>query len=350
MALSVFLLTQGIFALCFVMASDGEYANFVARWDGVQYSRIARDGYPIGDPTDPVWAFYPLYPSLVKLFSLATTISPSISAPIVSVLAAAAAVVCLFHLLERSLDRASAIVVVALLCTWMAAPVMQMDYTESLALLLLVLATDLLLRRNYAGLMLVLVFLSLCRPILIPFAFMGAGHGLVLLRRGVTDARWLTPILVSVCVALAGVWPVTAGYLSGEPNVYLNAMASWAAPGEPRSWAAMAINYGAPGWILMAILTLTLVWAAARLVPRAFPVELRAWMVAYPLYIAIATYMSGSIVRYLIFGFPAAVMFSPLASKGPKGIFVLGIMGIAGFALGIYWITHFVGGDAGPIP
>ncbi|TQN45252.1 hypothetical protein FHX52_4491 [Humibacillus xanthopallidus] len=73
-------------------------------------------------------------------------------------------------------------------------------------------------------------------------------------------------------------------------------------------------------------------------------------MVAYPLYIAIATYMSGSIVRYLIFGFPAAVMFSPLASKGPKGIFVLGIMGIAGFALGIYWITHFVGGDAGPIP
>ena len=54
---------------------DPGLGDMFGLWDGVWYQRIAQDGYPVPLPVDAdtgrvtysAWAFYPLYPYLVKL-------------------------------------------------------------------------------------------------------------------------------------------------------------------------------------------------------------------------------------------------------------------------------------------
>ena len=54
--------------------ADPNLGDMFGLWDGVWYERIVRDGYPVPLPVDAdngrvtysAWAFYPLYPYLVK--------------------------------------------------------------------------------------------------------------------------------------------------------------------------------------------------------------------------------------------------------------------------------------------
>ena len=91
-----------------------------------------------------------------------------------------------------------------------------------------------------------------------------------------------------------------------------------------------------------------MIWVAVRVISG--PVELRAWAAAYPLYILAGTYMSGSIVRYLLLGFPAALAWAPLANIGVAGRTGLALVAASGVALGVAWVHYFVGGAGGPIP
>ena len=53
---------------------DPNVADILGGWDGVWYQRIAQTGYPVPLPADPdtglltysEWAFYPVFPFLVR--------------------------------------------------------------------------------------------------------------------------------------------------------------------------------------------------------------------------------------------------------------------------------------------
>jgi hypothetical protein len=71
----------------------------------------------------------------------------AVVAPTLSLLLGAAAVTVMFRLINQGSGRFAASATVLLTCTYMAAPAMQIAYTESLALLLI--CTALLLLRNH---------------------------------------------------------------------------------------------------------------------------------------------------------------------------------------------------------
>src|SRR5690349_13729254 len=152
-------------------ASPG-YFTVITNWDGQWYQRIATGGYRLpsagsGDTAHTLWtwAFPPLFPATVSALMWFTGLSFGVSATILNTLAGAVAMLILFTLLDRRGGRGLAVAGVPLLCLFPTAPLLQMAYSESLALLLLVLTFWLLQRRSYGLAIVAVLLLSLTRII-----------------------------------------------------------------------------------------------------------------------------------------------------------------------------------------
>src|SRR4029077_1161515 len=98
-----------------------------------------------------------------------------------------------------------AVVAVVGVCTFISAPVLQMTYTESLALLLVVLNLVLIRARHYWWVALTLVLLALTRNVVVAMAPVLVAHGGV---RGWNERdafpmrqRWLLGGLTAMSVA-----------------------------------------------------------------------------------------------------------------------------------------------------
>ncbi len=340
--LGLFALTQAVAALVVHIASQGRYVSFVSRWDGAAYLSIAEKGYGAGDGI--AFGYYPLYPLLVRALHAATTLPVDVIAPALNLTASAAALVVLHRLVDRNLGEHAARVVVLLTCTWMAAPVLQMAYTEGLGLLLLGLAFTFLLRGKYGALMAVMPLLALSRALMPAFAAVVVVHAARAWRaERERTSRLLIVVLVSG--ALTFLWPVVVGIVTRDPLHYFTMMNTL-----PRSWAIFLRELGPAGSAVGLVGLLTLVWVAVRAVPPRTPTELRAWIVAYPLFIAFGTLPSGSIVRYLLFAFPMTLVFvGPDGGRRPSRL-VLGAVAVAGMLLQGVWLVHFVGSTLGPAP
>ena len=103
------------------------------------YHEIAELGYPDPIPTDPVtgkvvqnpWAFYPMFPMLSRLVMRATGANFYVAGALLSTVVGAIAVVLMFRLVDRAAGRWSAIVATVATSTWVAALVLQTDYSEA---------------------------------------------------------------------------------------------------------------------------------------------------------------------------------------------------------------------------
>jgi hypothetical protein len=166
------------------------YGSVASSWDGGWYLRIASHGYPTTIPRDPgghalqnQWGFYPLYPFIVGAIMGITGAGFMVAAPTLSLLLGAGAVIVMFRLVNQGSGRLAASATVLLTCTYMAAPAMQIAYTESLALLLVCSALLLLRNRRYGWLVLVLAMLALTRGVALAFVPVLAVHGICRYRR-----------------------------------------------------------------------------------------------------------------------------------------------------------------------
>ena len=132
-------------------------------WDGVWYERIVRDGYPVPLPVDAdtgrvtysAWAFYPLYPYLVKGVML-TGMPFAVAGGVLNLVLAGVAAVLIWAVLRSGVhaDRQPqrerlALVAACLWCFYPTTAVMLKPYTEALAVALVAGALLLLVRRSY---------------------------------------------------------------------------------------------------------------------------------------------------------------------------------------------------------
>ena len=102
-----------------------------ARWDGTWYIRIASQGYHrVGS-----WAFFPLYPWLLRSTADATDGQYVVAGMILSIAAALAAAAVLYVLVEDDYGRRVALWSVTLLAFFPTSIFLQAVYTESLFLL-----------------------------------------------------------------------------------------------------------------------------------------------------------------------------------------------------------------------
>jgi len=340
-------------------ASPG-YGSVASNWDGQWYLRIASNGYPSAIPRDPSghalqnqWGFYPVYPLITGAIVHISGLSAVVVAPILSVLLGAAAVTVMFRLINEVSGRFAASATVLLACTYMAAPAMQIAYTESLALLLVCTTLRLLRHRRYGWLIPVLVTLALTRAVALAFLPVVLAHGISRYRRRSVEPfpvqdRWRIFGLAGLTVAVTALWPAIAAMTTGDPGAYTQTMSSWGSTGKLRvvaefpvfAWSEGALGVG----ILLGVVTLIAV-LVLRKGARAWGPEVRSWAGFYPLYLLLATGPGTSNVRHLFLAFPLLWPFPGEATtKADRGrrLAVVGILAVCGLLTQWVWVSQFL--------
>lgn len=341
--------------------ADPGYSLIAANWDGQWYRRIAAVGYPLHLPVGPdghvsmnTWAFYPLYPLAVALLSRLSGAAFTAVAPVLSLALGAVAVLCLYRLLRGTTSRLTASATTLLTCTFMAAPALQLDYTESLALLLVCASLMLVRQRRYAGFAVVALALALTRPIALALVPVVVAHWLARHRCRDRDPftpadRWRVGLLVPWCAAVTGLWPLIAAVATHNSSAYLQTMAAWKsyrANIPVLSWLGYVWRGdGVAGLLLCAVASALLVLVVRRPAARAWGTEVRTWAWAYPAYLFMAAAPGPSIIRYLLLAFP--LMWPLPETDGfrtatPAKRAALPVLALTGLLLQWVWISHFV--------
>ncbi len=338
----------------------GSYWGSLDNWDGQWFRAIAENGYPVppvveGDHlAQSEWAFLPLYPMLMRAVHWLTGLPFHISGWLLSICFGAGAMVLIYRLAFSRMGRFGASAMIACLCAFPTAVLMQVGYPESLALLLLACALTALRVRRYGLVLLCAIFLALTRPIVLPLAVVVAVHGLMRVRnegRGfaMRDRVYLAGVAVATA-SLLGLWPLLADLMSGHPNTYLDTLAAWPvnvnSKGVFGGWfGSMAALTTAGVAALFTIFFVALL--AMRKAGRLWGTELRTWLFVYPLYLFAATRPSPSIIRYLMLAiapmWPFVETSTTMAFGQSTRSLRAGILGVVlsvELFAGYLWTTH----------
>jgi hypothetical protein len=304
------------------------YWDLANCWDGSWYQRTVDRGYPAQLPLDAfgavepnAWAFYPLFPRVTRLVAQLTELTWTPAATLVTVSCAAGAVVVMRSLLVPLVGPQLALWTVALFCFFPSAPVLQLPYAESPAILLLVTAFWLLQRRQYGWVVPVLLLIGLARPIAVPMALVLTVH-LVLDLRTTRNLRCSSgPLTAWLASGVAVVeWPLVAWHGTGVPDAYTRTMAGWRTPHEVvplRPW--LTFSEQMLGQVVGPLLLLAAValfgWWLARPGAAIIGTELRVWCGAYLLYLLAVLDSFTSLPRYLLPLFPLGTLLAAHSSS-----------------------------------
>jgi hypothetical protein len=339
------------------LVDPASYLHVIANWDGQWYRQIAAHGYPSHVPAihgvlqQNAWAFYPGYPALVRLV-MSTGASFGLAASIVSLSCGAAAMCLLYALLLGRCGRDVAALTVLALCSAPAAPIFQAAYTESLALLLVLLGLWALERRRYGVLASAGVALALTRPIAPALLVVIVGC-LVLRGRGPDSEPWLDgerrrAVLSATAIALAIlVWPVTTAVALGSTDAYVQTQRAWAtvAGNPPDTWL-QSLAHGAPPARWLVVLAVVGLVVAVAVRARRWPLPVRIWTVTYPLLILAVTPPTASVIRFSVLAgavwWPAPEAAARIRSRAVLVPVMLAVV-VAGVVLQWWWLrTYFV--------
>ena len=306
-----------------------QYAGLM--WDASWYRQIAESGYPSTLPMEAfnghvaqnAWAFFPLFPALVRGLMIVTTGPWYVLAPITATVLGAAAMLVIHRLVVIGAPRAVAaypalpLVTVLLVSVFPSSVVLQTGYTESLALLLIAGTLAALVGRRYWLTALLVLALGFTRAVALPMALVVVVHAFVRwrnTRRGSDrftrrDAAGLGGL--AAAAAVSGVaWPTICGWVTGVPDGYLQTQSAWRGNHtvEPLIPWGYASRFWFGAWaplvlVVAAIVVLTLVLSpsASRLGP-----ELRTWSPAYLGYLVAVIEPGTSLFRFLLLAFPMA--------------------------------------------
>jgi hypothetical protein len=334
------------------------YLGLITNWDGQWYERIATLWYHLPQPGDPgakdalkAFAFPPGFPAVVGALMAVTGLSFGVSVTVVNLVAGGAAMVVLFALLERTAGRFVASAAVLLTCCFVAAPLFQAAYSESIALLLVCTVLLLVARRRYGWAVAAVLLLSLTRLVTPPLAIVVMVHaGLRFgnraqdpIRRG--EAAWMTTLAV-VSLASVSLWStITSAITSGVKDTGASrGSVSGVVAGGRFGWFTNAYEHiGWIGVVGLALLVVLLVALALSPLTRTWGVEVRTWCAIYPIYLLFVAGVHTGMLRYLLLAFPLALLLvgSPQPGTIPRRrAAVVAAACVIGLALQIPWVTH----------
>lgn len=313
------------------------YGTIVGLWDAGWYSEIAQHGYPHELPRDPYtgdlqqnpWAFYPLFPVLTRLVMGLTGAPFALAGATLSLLLGGAAAVVIGTTLRDHVGPRAALAAVVVWATCAPSPVLQVAYTESLAILLLALVLRFLDREQWWAAAGCAFLTGLARPIAVPLGVVALVAVVVRWRRRADrpiQRREGTGMLAALAgCGLAGLtWPLVAWLGTGVRTAYTDTMATWRhgqniVPLTPwvgiSEWFFRGAGSTAARLALAAIVALLLGLALGPWAARLGPV-LRTWILAYPFYLAVVLDPGTSVIRYLLPCFPWAVIAVDGAWRG----------------------------------
>ncbi len=350
--------------------ADPSVGDLVGLWDSVWYRRIVEDGYPVPLPVDAdngritysAWAFYPLYPYLVKAVMVTGLPFEAAGVAVNLVLGAVAAV--LIHALLRSTYHAGrqpqrerlALVAACLWCFYPTTAVLLKPYTEALAVTLVALALLFLVRRHYLLVAAVALPLGFTRGVAPAVGFAVLIHLVVRWREeravGVRPlaGQWPKVVVMLGALAVSAVaWPAVAGLATGVPTAFFDVQAAWGqkpAEGPFVLWFEWAWDAkGIFGVVVLVALAATYVALVLGRHGRWLSIEMRAWALAYPFFLFAVVRPITSMWRFLLLDIPLAALVASVAMRTANGQRVVphwrrrvGVV-VALLVVGIAWWT-----------
>ncbi|HET6667661.1 MAG TPA: hypothetical protein VFG98_10310, partial [Intrasporangium sp.] len=211
-----------------------------------------------------------------------------------------------------------------------ASVTLQLAYTESLAMLLLVAYLLALARERWLVAAGIVVLVGLTRPIAVPLGIVT----LVALwlrwrareNRPIERQEYAAGLASLVACGVAGLlWPAIAWWSTGERSAYTDTMGAWRGSGvvEPFApWLGMSRYVFGEAWGPVWLVVVPLVILAMVVGPwaRGLGMQLRTWSVAYPAYLAAVLDPFTSIFRYLIPMFPLLAVMVGAGWEDRRGV------------------------------
>jgi len=300
-----------------------DYLTFINRWDAGWYERIFNGGYPTSIPRNAdgtaqpnQWAFYPLFPLLVRGLNGVTGLPWMVAGPLVATAAGFAAALMIYVLFRHFASPTTALWGVAFFAMFPIAPILQVAYAESLSTFLLAAALYLLIRRRYWLALPVVVLLCLSRPAGVPFA---AVVGIHLLLRWWHRRATPFPVremvsgtaLLVVSAFMAFAWMLVAWWVTGDRSAYTDTETAWRGTHLQLflPWFNAGVKLVGPFW--GPLLPVLLVGLAALYLNshavRRIGVDLTVWCGAYLLYLLAVLDPQSSTFRMMLPLFPLAL-------------------------------------------
>lgn len=307
---------------------DAGLVDFVLGWDAQWYWQVAVHGYPAdlpltdeGEVAENAWAFMPVFAYAAKALGFLFG-SWGAGALVLALVAGYLACLALHRLLRDRIGNAAALWAVVFFAAGPLGALFQVGYAETLFLLLLFLALDATIRRNYAWLYVLIPVLGFTRPGVLAFALYLGLHGILRWTHRRTDplgGREVVHIVAlgALATATGFAWQVIAGVVTGDPGAYLATELAWR-----RHWITGGVEgfvpfegwvqasqfwfelWGLPaGWGPVALIVLVVAAAAALLLSpqvRALGPDLRLWSASYLLYLLAVFFPQSSTFRLLL--------------------------------------------------
>lgn len=329
------------------------YLTTATNWDGHWYWQIAENGYPSELPRDAsgnvrqnVWAFFPLYPMTVRLLMAVTGLGFPLAAVLVSLVAGGVATVLVYRLIAPVTDRLGARLATVVLNTFVCAPVLQIAYTEALALALLVAALLAFQARRSALTAVLVLILSLTRAVVLPLAAVFAIYAVVRWRRGSSRAEVIqTAALAIWAMATTFLWPAIAALTTGERKAYLLTQAAWN-PDIATLPVLRFIDRVTPDtsgpWIAVVLVVATTVGLVLVLTAGQRHQLLKLWAGTYTLYLLAAVDWNTTSIRYFLLAIPGvwALTDPDITMPRRRRIWIVGAVGLLGLATQWWWIRY----------
>ncbi len=346
------------------MPAHPSYWVLATNWDGQWYQSIARNGYPTGagalasPGTQTSLAFYPLYPTLVGLLMRLTGLPFVVVGPTFGLLLGALGMALLYRWLAITRGPAIALTAVVVLSVFPTSPAFQLAYSESLALVLLVIALRAVVERRWLVVLAAAFPLSLTRPIALPLAVVIAL--LEVWGPGAGDNRRRRPtrtglVAAATVGAMTFSWPGVAALLTGRSNAYFAAEAAWVRPGGLEGgWVRGLWDVGLP---VLAVLLLVVVGALVtiRWAHRHEPGwrdRLGLWAGVYMLFILSTTTLSTSVLRYALLTLVPLGGFGPmsptLSSRRTRYWLLVAVVAVE-LALQYWWVANVLVVEDSPV-
>jgi len=340
----------------FIFYSTGQhdYWQMTHVWDGRWYQTIVEQGYPAHLPESGgaieqnQWAFYPMYPFLVWLLMSLTGGSFAVVGSLLS-LALGAVAVCLMAVLLR--DKVGAIAAFCVVCVFAASPpspVLQMTYTESLALVLLIGALLALQRRHWWLAAAAALATGLARPVAVPLAVVAVVALWLRWRERDADPigrrEWIAMGSTLVgCGIASGIWPAIAALRTGVPAAYTDTMGAWRSGGKVVYFEPWVANFDQLfGNAVLAVVFLAVLIVGFLVITigpwsDAMGPIMRTWLLAYGFYLLAVLDVWTSTYRYLLFMFPILIAFVGAGWRQRSRRLLVGWRTVIWVGLGLGW-------------
>ncbi|WP_415856051.1 hypothetical protein [Sinomonas sp. G460-2] len=317
-------------------APQPDYFRFLQIWDSEWYGRIVVNGYPHVLPRSPsgtvsenAWAFYPVFPYVVRTLWIVTGIPWQVAAQIVAMAAGFAAALVVYRLFRHFAGHETSIWGVAFFAFFPISAILQVPYAESLGMVFLAWALLWIVERRYLLAIPVVAVACLTRPVGVPLAAMLA---ILLLVRWVGRRRRpLAPgellrlaVLTVATAASALAWPAIAWVATGVMTAYTDTEAVWRGSDLVPFMPWLDTGRYLFGPVIGAIAPFVLVAAAALYLTsshvRLIGLELRLWCATYALYLLAFLYPQTSTFRMMLPFFPLALAGAALSrSRAYRG-------------------------------